>query len=151
MTAQTVMNSKPVTLALHDSFGQAFHLLLDMRVRGLPVVDPEGHYRGMFDLYDIWSLLLPKGAQLDRDSIEDLGFVSSTAESLQERLQEAWDRPIADFLDDDHSPAITPEAPVIEAVLQLNRHGGNLPVVDEKSGKLLGIMSPWEILAQVRG
>ena len=47
MTVKTVMNSTPVTLPLHDSFGQAFHLLLDMRVRGLPVVDAEGNLVGL--------------------------------------------------------------------------------------------------------
>lgn len=151
MTAKTVMNSTPVTLSLHDSFGQAFHLLLDMRVRGLPVVDAEGNYRGMFDLYDIWELLLPKAAMLDHKSVEDLGFLNTSAEALQERLSEAWDRPIADFLDDDHSPAIAPDSPVIEAVLHLYKHGGYLPVVDPKTHKLSGIMSPWEILARVRG
>ncbi len=151
MTAKTIMNASPVTLSLHDSFGQAFHLLMDMRVRGLPVIDPDGRYRGMFDLYDIWEVLLPKAALLDHKSIGDLGFLGANADSLQEKLAEAWERPISDFLDDEHSPAICPDSPVIEAVLQLYKHGGNLPVVDSNSQRLLGIMSPWEILGRVRG
>lgn len=151
MTTKTIMNATPVTLSMHDTFGRAFHRLMELRVRGLPVIDPDGHYRGMFDLYDIWEILLPKAALLNHKSVEDLGFLSGNADALQEKLADAWDRPISDFLDDDHSPSICPDSPVVEAVLQLYKHGGNLPVVDSKSRKLLGIMSPWEILARVRG
>ncbi len=140
------MNRQAATLPLSETFGGAFRILTERRIRSLPVVDGEGVYRGMFDLYDIWRVLLPKAATLGGDALRDLAFLPASPEQLREKLQEASNRPVSEFLDDEKTPSVPPEAPVKEAILLLYRHGGNLPVVDRQSRKLVGIVSAWEIL-----
>ncbi|MBI3777529.1 MAG: CBS domain-containing protein [Gammaproteobacteria bacterium] len=150
MTVESVMNKDPVTVSSTDTFGHAFQLLVERRVRSLPVVDDGRIYRGMFDLYDIWKLLLPRAALLDGDSLRDLSFIPGSREQLRDKLREAAQRPITDFLDADQAPAIYPKTTVIEAILLLHRYGGNLPVIDPKTRQLAGLVSAWEILELLR-
>lgn len=150
MVVQELMNRDVMKLPLSATFGEAFRMLSEHKIRSLPVVDELGVYRGMFDLYDVWRVLLPKAATLGGDAVRDLAFLPTALEQLREKLREAENRPVREFLDDEKSPSVAAEAPVKEAILLLYRHGGNLPVVDRKSRKLLGIVSAWEILATLR-
>lgn len=146
MHVEHLMNGQPVTIGLKETFGSALRLLIEHRVRSLPVVDEHWIYKGMFDLYDVWAQMLPRAAMLDKESLEDLSYVSSSIESLREKLADADTRSIREFLDTEEAPAIHPDTPVIEAVRLLYHHGGNLAVVDRKTHRLVGLVSAWEIL-----
>lgn len=150
MTARDLMNTAVVTLTMSDTFGTAFQLLMERRIRSLPILDAEGVYKGMFDMHDIWKVLLPRAATLSMDALTDLSFVSGSVDQLREKLADALPRPISEFLDDEKAPSIPAESPVKEAMLLFYKGAGNLPVVDRKSHKLLGILSPWEVLATLK-
>ena len=150
MQVQDLMNRNVVTLSPNDTFSHAFALLNERQLRSIPVADDRGVYRGMFDLYDIWKVLLPKAATLRAVAVTDLSFLSGTPEGLREKLQAAAGRPVTEFLDDEKSPSIHPEAPLSEAILLLYRSGSTLPVVDRQSRKLLGVVSAWEVLRTLR-
>ncbi|MDX1981510.1 MAG: CBS domain-containing protein [Bryobacteraceae bacterium] len=150
MTVSSLMNTNPITVTLEDTFGGALDILLKHRVRSLPVLDSNGIYRGMFDLYDLWELLLPRAALLEGKRIADLAYMPGSEEMLREKLGNAQARSIVEFLDDQESPAIYSDTTVIEAILLLHRRGGNLPVVERQTRKLVGIVTPWEILSQVQ-
>lgn len=149
MTVGSIMNREPATVPLSENFENAFCMLRDRRIESLPVVDSEGIYKGMFDLTDVWELLLPRAILLRMQSLTDLSFVSDAREALQEKLKEAGPNRIVDYLDA-NVEAVYPETPVKEAIFLLMEHPGNLPVVDRGSRRLLGIVSPWEILEALR-
>jgi CBS domain-containing protein len=149
MTVRSLMNPNPITVSLAESFGGALEILLKHRVRSLPVLDKDGIYRGMFDLYDLWELLLPRAALLEGKRIADLAYMPGSEEMLREKLANAQSRSIVEFLDDTESPAIYPDTTVTEAILLLHRRGGNLPVVERQTRKLVGLVTPWEILHKV--
>jgi CBS domain-containing protein len=150
MTVQEVMNTDPITTSLNSNFGEAFRTLMDRSVSSLPVVDADGVYRGMFDLHDIWQLLLPKAALLAMDSLPDLSFMADSQKEMQQKLNQAASRPVSQFLNGVESPVVHPHTPVKEAILLLHRHGGILPVVDRKSRRLLGVVAAWDILEKLR-
>jgi CBS domain-containing protein len=150
MTVQEVMNTNPITASMTSNFGEAFRTLMDREVSSLPVVDADGVYRGMFDLHDIWALLLPKAALLAMDSLPDLSFMADSQKEMQQKLSQAANRPVSQFLDGVESPVVHPHTPVKEAILLLHRHGGILPVVDRKTRRLLGVVSAWDILEKLR-
>jgi len=149
MNVEELMNKDPLTIGAEVSFSSAYQQLLDLRVRSLPVVDADGIYKGMFDVYDVWGVLLPRAARLDGKSLRDLAFVSSSEGQLREKLRAAGLRRVTEFLDQD-LPAIHPDTPLQEAIRLLYQHDGNLAVVDRKTGELLGLVSAWEILARLR-
>lgn len=144
MTVREIMNPTPVTITTAHTFGTALQLLMERRIRSLPVVDTCGVYRGMFDLYDVWTVLLPKAALLDYDSLVDLSFVSSAKDRLKELLAEAAPRPVSEFLEKDFIPMVSPDVPAQEAVRLMFHYGGNIAVAER--GKLIGLVSAWEIL-----
>ncbi|MBL8176576.1 MAG: CBS domain-containing protein [Bryobacterales bacterium] len=149
MNVSTIMNPNPVTLSVTETFGAALALMRDRRVRVLPVVDLQGVYQGTFDFHDVWKTLLPKAVLLGMDSLTDLSFVSDAKDILTEKLAEASTRSVGEFLDVPIEP-IHPETPVKEAMLLFYQHDGDIPVVDRKTKRLVGIVSPWEIIDSLR-
>lgn len=143
------MNSSPVTIPITETFGGALKLMLERKVRVLPVVDANGVYKGIFDFHDVWKMLLPKAAMLGMSSLTDLSFVSDAQDILREKLAEAGERPVGEFLDVPVAP-VHPETPVKEAMLLFYQHDGDIPVVEKKTKRLVGIVSPWEILDALR-
>jgi len=149
MNVSSIMNPNPVTLSVTETFGTALRLMHDRRIRVLPVVDENGVYKGTFDFHDVWRTILPKAVLLGISSLTDLSFVSDAKEMLRDKLAEASSRPIGEFLDVP-IPPVHPEMPVKEAVLLFYQHDGDIPVVDRKSKRLVGLVSPWEILDALR-
>lgn len=145
MTVSTIMNNNPVTLPMSETFGGALRLMTTQRIRVLPVVDASGAYKGTFDLADVWKMLLPKAALLGMKSITDLSFVSDAQELLREKLAEAAPRPVSEFLDYTVEP-LHPDTPVQEAMLLFYQHDGDIPVIERKTKRLVGIVSPWEVI-----
>lgn len=151
MRVQDVMNKEVVCLSADETFGTAFQTMTARRFRSLPVVDSSGAYLGTFDLYDVWEVLLPRAATMNADSLAlpDLAFMPASPEQLREKLAEAGNRSVREFLANRTAPTISPDASVKEAMLLLYRHNGTLPVVDPKSRKLAGVVSAWELLARL--
>ena len=150
MKVAEIMNRAPVWVRSDSTFGSAFQTLLESHVTTIPVVDAEGVYKGIFDLKDIWDILLPKAAQLSRKSIEDLSFVSSSIDKMKDQIGEASALPITQFLTSEDLPALHPESPLIQAVLLLDEHGETLAVVDRHTRKLVGTISAWQLLDALR-
>lgn len=149
MNVSSIMNPNPVTLPVTETFGGALRLMRERRVRVLPVVDANGVYKGTFDFHDIWKTLLPKAVLLGMDSLTDLSFVSDAQDILREKLNEADSRSVGEFLDVPIEP-VHPETPVKEAMLLFYQHDGDIPVVDRKTRRLVGLVSPWEIIDALR-
>ena len=150
MKVAEIMNRAPVSVRSDSTFGSALQTLLESRVTTIPVVDAEGVYKGIFDLKDIWDILLPKAAQLSRKSIEDLSFVSSSIDKMKDQIAEAASLPIEQFLTSEDLPALHPESPLIQAVLLLDEYGETLAVVDRQTRKLVGTVSAWQLLDALR-
>jgi CBS domain-containing protein len=141
-----IMNRTPVSVRSDQTFGDAFQTLVKSRMTNLPAVDAEGIFQGNFDLKDVWNVLLPKAAQLDRKSIEDLSFVSTSLDKLKDLVADVSALPVSKFLNTQDAPPLHPENPVIQAILLLDEHGETLAVVDSKTRKLVGTVSPWDVL-----
>ena len=149
MTVADVMNRQPATLQAQQTFAEGFAVLLEKRIRSLPVVDAQGRYLGLFEVRDVWEVLLPRAASLGDHSLQALSFVGGSQADLQLRLTEAGARPASDFVGNEELPPVSPDTSLKEAMRLLYHHGGILPVVDA-SRRLVGIVSTWEILGTLR-
>ncbi len=147
MTAAAIMQSQPVTLRHDDTISRALDMLLSHRVANFPVVDGEGRFIGQFGTHCLLGLLLPKAAILE-EGLEDLAFLGEGGDQLRERLRDIREEPVGRHVNF-ATPVIQPEAPLMETVLLAYRHNAALPVVDEPSGRLVGTISPWDLLAVI--
>jgi CBS domain-containing protein len=139
------MKRNPVTVPLSETFEGAYRLMTSKRLAAVPVVDDNGVYKGMFDFEDIWELLLPRAAMLGLDSLTNLAFVANATEQLRQKLKEAGPRPVREFLDAKVQP-VHPDTPIKEVIRLFHRYNMSVPVVERGSGRLAGIVSPWELV-----
>lgn len=145
-----IMNRAPISVRIDQTFGEAFRLLVDTEHEMIPVVDAEGIYQGNFDLKDIWGVLLPRAARLDRKSIEHLGFVTSSLEKLKERLQDEANEAVSKYVTRHDLPTLSPDSQLVQAIHMLDECRETLPVVEPKTLKLVGILAASDILKALR-
>lgn len=141
------MTIDPVTLRSDDRVALAAERLMTNRFINLPVVDAQGRYQGLFGVFELLRLLLPRGATVG-DLLPDLRFMADDVGALQAHFGEMAAEPVGNHLRTD-LPVLDPETPIIEALLQFYRNRTTLPVVDRQSRKLLGVLSYWDVLAAI--
>ena len=141
------MTTNPVTLRSDDRVGLAAERLMANRFIILPVVDAEARYEGLFGVFELLRLLLPRGATVDH-LLPDLRFMADDLTALQADFRELASEPVGKYQRTD-LPVLRPETPVIEAILQFYRNRSTLAVVDPQNRKLLGVLSYWDALAAI--
>ena len=149
------MTTNPIAIRQSESVAKAMRMLLDNRLLGLPAVDDSGRYLGMFLRSRLVALLLPNIVQLEERIPEigrliEVGFMSDTLDDAHERFNRVANDPVGKYLTTD-TPVLRRDTPVMNAVLFLYRTRSYLPVVDEASGKLIGVVSTWDILGRIAG
>ncbi len=144
MSCANIMRKDPVTVDCNESVGKAIDILLERRIRSIPVLEG-GKFLGMFSLHSLFGQLLPKAATVSA-GLTDLAFVTDMVDELKERSTNLRAMRVGDVIDRE-VPVGHPDMSLMETVLLFYRSGENLPVVDKVSGNLVGIISPWEILA----
>lgn len=149
------MIPQPIALQRTDPVKKAVNLFLDHRMLGIPVVDPSGRYVGMFVRSTLIALLLPRVVSTEEHTPEighliDVGFISDTLEDARERFARVADDPVERHMRTD-TPILRPDTPVMTALFLLYRTRNFLPVVEESTEKLVGVISTWDVLAKVSG
>ena len=113
------------------------------RYRNLPVVDDNSCYIGMFGVNCLLKLVIPKAVFLPR-GLENVSFIHESFEDLFNRYDEVKDQPISICINKDIK-SVTPDTPLTETMLRLYNTRSSIPVVEEGSCKLLGMISYWDI------
>jgi CBS-domain-containing membrane protein len=152
-TCRSIMTTQPASIRREEPVNSALRLLLQNKLLALPVVYDDGRYFGMFLRSRLVAMLLPRIVQLEQRIPEvarllEVGFLSETIEDVQERFRAVADQPVSDFTQTD-APILRPDTPIMNAILFLYRTRSYLPVVDEGTGRLVGVVSTWDILGRI--
>lgn len=150
MSCREIMNADPPVLRPGDTVADAVRSMLAHRMLSLPVVDHDGRYHGMFAKSGLFGLIGPTVLSLQDVAPgvgvhTDFGFMSDDLDDLRDRLRSFADRPVAEFADAT-VPVLRPDSPLMAVVVLLHRTRNFLPVVEERSGHLVGVVSTWETL-----
>ncbi len=150
MTCQEIMNADPPVLRHTDTVGTALRRLLATRYLALPVVDDDRRYMGVFAKSRLFGLMLPSIVALEDllpkiAHLTDLAYLSDNLEDLRARFAALRGDPVAQYADRE-APTLKPDSPLMEAVLLVFRTRNFVPVVEPVSGRLVGMVSTWEIL-----
>jgi len=131
MDVRDVMTKDPISIEPDALVGTAIDVMVERKVRHLPVVDEKGAVVGIITDRDLRSAALAPALEqyLSKAAQRRLRGVGATLENL--RVKDAMTR----------SPVTTKsDVPVTQAAaLMLEAHIGSLPVVDD--GKLVGIVT----------
>jgi CBS-domain-containing membrane protein len=147
MTARSVMNPNPAVLRCTDKISLAADHIMAQRCRRLPVIDEDGRYVGVFGINCLLRLVLPQAVVIER-GLETASFMKTTLSDLHRRFNEVKDEPITLCIKDDAS-TVAPDTPLVETLRVLYGHMGSLPVVDPDDGRLLGVVSYWDVGAAI--
>ena len=143
MNASEAMDPNPTTLKADDTIECAAKYIMKHRYRNLPVVDDNSCYIGMFGVNCLLKLVIPKAVFLPR-GLENVSFIHESFEDLFNRFAEVKDQPISICINKEIQ-SVTPDTPLTETMLQLYKTRSSIPVVEEGSCKLLGMISYWDI------
>ncbi len=141
------MKQNPVTVHAAQTVGEAVGVLVHHTFRSVPVLGPDGTLIGQFGIHSMLRMLVPRIAT-ERKGLQHLDFVRDDLEDLRRRLRVFWDRPVGDYVEND-GDVVYLDTPLTKTVLALYHTHENLPVVDRQTGKLLGIISYWDVVRRL--
>jgi CBS domain-containing protein len=142
-TARDVMDPNPTVLCATDTVSKGIGYIMSGRFRNVPIVDDRGCYLGVFGVNCLLRLVLPKAALMEH-GLTDLSFVSDSLKDLRRRLNEFEDKPVTVCLSDE-ATVIGPDKPLLETLLVLYNSRRSIPVVNPVDGRLLGVVSYWDV------
>lgn len=141
------MTPDPITVRDDEPLSRAIEIMRDNRYRSLPIVNPQGVMVGQFGIHALLRLIVPKAALME-GGVPNLSFVNDDFVDLQRRLVEERDQPVGNFADQDFE-VLHPETALTHVTLSLYNCHNNLPVTDKATGKLVGIVSYWDIVGRL--
>jgi CBS-domain-containing membrane protein len=144
MTCAAIMTADPLRLAEDDSVAKAADALVQHRYINLPVTDKAGRFLGMFGIYDLLSLLVPRVA-LAGDLLPNLRFIGDDPEALRTKFQAVKTKHVGASCDR-QAVVLHPDTPVIEALRLFCQNHTTLAVVERDARKLVGIVSYWDAI-----
>jgi len=147
VNVSSILNAQPLTVRENDPLSEVVRIALERRIRSLPVLDAVDRYAGVVSLHRILELLLPRSATVEH-GLADLAFVHDSLADLRAKLASFGQARVADYMDRE-ATVISPDTQIVEAALLMFRTRENLPVVEPQSGRLAGLVSPWEILQRI--
>jgi CBS-domain-containing membrane protein len=149
MTCGAIMTEGPLTIREDETVGEAARRLIEHRYMNLPVVNAEGRFIGMFGIYDLFSLVIPRVA-LAGGLLPNLRFMGDDAEDLRQRFREIASRKVGEVADRD-ARILHPDTPQVEALRLFCEQHTTLAVVARETRKLLGIVSYWDAVCTLTG
>jgi CBS domain-containing protein len=134
-----------VSVRPEQSIGEALKLLDRHGIRALPVVTAEGRLVGHVDFAVVLSNLLPGPLMVDphgeRFSLRLDYFVGEKTEvDVAKRLRELLPLKVSEVMDSEPK-TVHRDTPLWEGIRLLVQHGSPIGVVEEGSGKFLGLVS----------
>lgn len=145
--ARDIMNTRPVTVGPEASVTEMAALMVEKRIRCLPVVDEEGRVLGVVDEED----LVHQDARVHFPTfihfLESYIFLPSSLKRFEKELRQAVGSKAREVMEED-VPAVDPLRSVEEiATLMLERDMEYVLVVEE--GRLLGVITRADILRTI--
>lgn len=150
-SCRSIMSAPPAVLKPTDSVAFALQRIVKHRLPALPVVDTDGRYVGMLPRSRLIALAMPRVLSHEDEKhplghLLEVGFIQDTLTDLQARVDAVANEPVSRHMDTD-VPVLQPDTPLMNTMLFLYRRRNILPVVE--NGKLLGIVSVWDVLARI--
>lgn len=148
---RSIMSAPPAILKPTDSVSFALRTMVEQRLPALPVVESDGRYLGMLPRSQLIALAMPRVLSHEDEKhplshMLQVGFIQESLADLQARMDAVANEPLSRHLDTE-VPVLSPDTPLMNAMLYFYRQRNILPVVD--NGKLVGIVSVWDVLGRI--
>ena len=139
MSCEKIMIRNPKSVREDDTIGMAAREIVENHCISLPVVDAEGHFVGLFGIFDLLALLVPRVAVIG-NLLPNLQFLSDDDEVMRQKFANLRNSPLKRAVNRE-AACVHPDTPLIEAIRLLCRNHLTIPVVDEGTNRLVGVIS----------
>lgn len=139
MPCETATLTDVYTVKPNMKVEEALAYIHEKNVRTMPVIDEDNRLLGMFGLAPLMKSLLPVAVTME-EGLQKLGFVVGAGPGIAKRLKKAKDKTVADVMQQDVI-VVYPATSLWEGIRLMVKYGSPIPVVEEESGKFLGILS----------
>ncbi|MCV6596759.1 MAG: CBS domain-containing protein [Mangrovicoccus sp.] len=146
------------TIGPDDSIATAFNVIKKSRARFLPVVDENGVYLGVFTSPTLLKLILPKaatigmGSESTRVALDNLGFMSLSKSDFDDQLEHLKLEKVSDNMSNPANiPVAAPDTPIMEGIFLIYKFKRHVILVDPKTKRFVGTVSPNSLLDHVLG
>lgn len=124
------------------TLGEAIAQMVKERRQQLLIVNAKQEYVGEITSFTLAKLLLPNGGETQQSREE---AELETVTDIDERIRPHLTRRVTEFAEHEN-PIVRPDTPLVETLKILSGGRLRLPVVDEKSNKLVGVISALTVL-----
>jgi len=149
MSCANIMTPNPKAVREDDTIGAAAREIIDHTYINLPVVDAEGRLVGLFGVYDLLALLVPRVAVIG-NLLPNLRFLGDDDTELQRKFATLRDSPVRRAVNRE-AARVYPDTPLIEAMRLFCRNHMTIPVVEHGTDKLVGMISYWDAARYIVG
>ena len=142
MSCAEIMTRNPHCVREDDTIGDAARQIIERNYINLPVVDAEGRLVGLFGIYDLLALLVPRVAVIG-NLLPNLRFLSDDTSELHRKYVSLKDNPVRRAVNREAAHVYT-DTPLIEAIRLFCRNHMTIPVIERGSDRLVGMISYWD-------
>ena len=139
----------PIFLRESDTIGHAAKTIVEHRCISLPVIDEAERFVGLFGIFDLLALLVPRVAVIG-NLLPNLQFLSDDDDQMRQKFQSLRDSPVKRAVNRE-AARVHPDTPLIEAIRLLCRSHLIIPVVESGSERLVGLISYWDAARYITG
>lgn len=151
--ASELMTTNPVSLARSASLKEAAALFLDREIHAAPVIDEAGRPVGVISQTDLVRYCREQvqyaSAPSSYQDQVDARLAEEELEALSFQIEKTDTTTVAELM----TPtviAVGPQTPVVEVVAQMLAFKIHRLFVVDKAGVLIGVISTWDILRNLR-
>src|SRR5690348_10345590 len=142
MSCKKIMIRDLKSVREDDTIGMAAREIVENRCISLPVVDAEGRFVGLFGIYDLLALLVPRVAVIG-NLLPNLRFLSDDISEIHQKFASLRDSPVRRAVNRE-AVRVYPDTPLIEAIRLFCRNHMTIPVVERGTDRLVGMISYWD-------
>tara|TARA_R110002124_G_scaffold64985_2_gene177532 strand:+ start:334142 stop:334624 length:483 start_codon:yes stop_codon:yes gene_type:complete len=130
-----------------DTVEKVMAIMEETSVRHVPIVDYDNVLIGMFGYNHLLKKLLPVSVTME-DGLQRLDFVVGASPGVAKRLRKIYPCPVKEHLFKE-VVVVSPDTPTWEATRLIVKYGSPLPVLEENTGKFVGLISEQSLFREL--
>lgn len=147
MPCRNAMITDVISCRPDDKVSDVMAIMEENRIRHVPVVDENNVLLGMFGYSHLLKELLPVSVTM-ADGLQKLNFVIGASPGVAKRLRKVYPNPVKEHVFKD-VVVVSPDTPTWEALRLIVKYGSPLPVLEENTGKFVGLISEQSIFREL--
>lgn len=146
MPCSDALITEVYTTTPETSVEDAMHLMDEHNLRALPVLDEDHKVVGLFDIRDLMIDILPIASSMKIPHMRVKNFevhldqIKGSGPWIQKRLKGTITKNVKDIMNTQFHTC-DPDTPLREAVRLMTLYGSPLPITDDNTGKMVGIVT----------